>query len=143
MVRMRGDDFLDPSRSHCRSGDWDGVDRRRLINEVLAPFRDEREGSFRRYDWSRRELGEPEPVPGGEVLVVDLIGLVHPEALPALDLTIWMDVPLEVARERGIRRDEALGRDHSRLWDEVWVQNEIAFTRNYSPRESTEILYSA
>lgn len=77
------------------------------------------------------------------MLVVDLIGLVHPEALPALDLTIWMDVPLEVARERGIRRDEALGRDHSRLWDEVWVQNEIAFTRNYSPRESTEILYSA
>lgn len=64
VARMRGDDFLDPSRSHCRSGDWDGVDRRRLVNEVLAPFREEREGSFRRYDWSRRELGEPEPVPG-------------------------------------------------------------------------------
>lgn len=97
---------------------------------------------FRRYDWSRRELGEPERLPAGEVLIVDLIGLFHPEALPALDLTIWMDVPLEVARERGMRRDEALGRDHSRLWDEVWVPNGVDFDRNYSPRESAEILYS-
>ena len=53
MARMRGDGFLDPSQSHCRSGGWDGVDRRRLLNEVLAPFREEREGSFRRYESSR------------------------------------------------------------------------------------------
>lgn len=143
MIRMRGDDFLDPSRSHRRSSDWDGVDRCRLVSEVLAPFREERESTFQRYDWSRRELGEPESVPAGEVLVVDLIGLFHPESLPALDLTIWMDVPLEAARERGMRRDEELGRDHSRLWDEVWVPNEVDFDRNHAPRDSAEILYSA
>ena len=141
MIRMRGDDFLDPSRSHRRSSNWDGVDRRRLVGEVLTPFCEEREGTFRRYDWSRRELGDPEPVPAGEVLVIDLIGLFHPEALPALDLTIWMDVPLEVARERGMRRDEEFGRDHSRLWDEVWVPNEVDFDRNFSPRGAAEILY--
>ncbi|TDP80535.1 hypothetical protein DEU31_0974 [Brachybacterium sp. AG952] len=143
MIRMRGDDFLDPSRSHRRSSDWDGVDRCRLVSEVLAPFREERESTFHRYDWSRRELGEPESVPAGEVLVVDLIGLFHPESLPALDLTIWMDVPLEAARERGMRRDEELGRDHSRLWEEVWVPNEVDFDRNHAPRDSAEILYSA
>lgn len=143
MVRMRGDDFLDPSRSHRRSSTWDGVDRPRLVDEVLAPSRDEREGTFRRFDWPRRELGEPEPVPSGDVLVVDLIGLFHPEALPAPDLTIWMDVPLEVARERGMRRDEELGRDHARLWDEVWVPNEIDFDRDFSPRGAAEVLYCA
>ena len=143
MVRMRGDDFLDPSRSHRRSSNWDGVDRRRLVGEVLTPFCEEREGTFRRYDWSRRELGDPEPVPAGEVLVIDLIGLFHPEALPSLDLTIWMDVPLDVARERGMRRDEDLGRDHSRLWDEVWVPNEVDFERNFSPRGAAEVLYVA
>lgn len=143
MVRMRGDDFLDPSRSHRRSSDWDGVDRRRLVDEVLAPFREEREGRFRRYDWSRRELGEPEPVPAGEVLIVDLIGLFHPEALPALDLTVWMDVPLEIARGRGMRRDEELGRDHSRLWEEVWVPNEVDFDRHFSPRGAAEVLSGA
>ncbi|WP_457099728.1 hypothetical protein [Microbacterium sp. P5_E9] len=34
-VRMRGDDFLDPVRSHQRSHDWDGVERTRLVREVL------------------------------------------------------------------------------------------------------------
>lgn len=81
--------------------------------------------------------------PTGDVLVVDLIGLFHPEALPALDLTTWVDVLLDVARERGMRRDEDLGRDHSLLWREVWIPNEIEFDRNFSPRESAEVLYSA
>lgn len=142
-VRMRGDDFLDPSRSHRRSDDWDGVERARLVNEVLDPFRNEAGGTFRRYDWGLRSLGEPEPVPSGDVLIVDLIGLFHPEALDALDLSIWVDVPLLEARDRGMRRDTGLGRDHSRLWHEVWTPNEIDFDRNFSPRKMAEVLYSS
>lgn len=88
MVRMRGDDFLDPSRSHRRSPDWDGVERVRLVEEVLIPFRNGSSGMFRRFDWGRRALGEPEPVPTGEVLVVDLVGLSHPETAGAMDLSI-------------------------------------------------------
>lgn len=141
MVRMRGDEFLDPSRSHHRSSDWDGVERTRLVDEVLVPFRERRGGMFRRYDWSRRTLGEPEPVPTGDVLLVDLIGLLHPEALPFLDLSVWVDVPLAKAQERGMRRDEALRRDFSRLWNEVWMPNELDFERNYSPRERADVLY--
>lgn len=141
MLRMRGDDFLDPSRSHRRSGDWDGVERSRLATEVLVPFRERRASSFRRFDWARRALGEPEPVPTGDVLVVDLIGLFHPEALPFLDLCVWVDTPMATAHERGMRRDEALGRDFSRLWREVWVPNEIDFERNFSPRERADVLY--
>lgn len=142
LVRMRGDDFLDPTRSHRRSGDRDGVERGRLAEEVLFPFREERKSMFRRFDWTRRALGEPEPVPLADVLLVDLIGLFHPEALPALDLSIWVDVPLETAQARGMRRDEALGRDHTRLWRDVWIPNEIDFERNFSPRERSEVLYA-
>lgn len=141
MVRLRGDDFLDPSLSHHRSGDWKGVERERLAREVLFPFREQRPSNFCRFDWSRRALGAPEPIPVAEVLLVDLIGLFHPEALPALDLTIWVDVPLDIAHARGIRRDQALGRDHSRLWREVWVPNEIDFERNFAPRDQADVLY--
>lgn len=143
MVRMRGDDFLDPSRSHHRSSDWDGVERRRLVSEVLLPFRGEREAMFRRFDWTHRALGEPEPVPSGDVLLVDLIGLFHPEALPVLDLSIWVDVPLQTAQERGMQRDESLGRDFSLLWCDVWIPNEIDFDRNFSPRSQANVLYVA
>ncbi len=38
-TRLRGDDFLDPIRSHHRSTDWDGVERTRMRDEVLDPFR--------------------------------------------------------------------------------------------------------
>ncbi len=142
MVRLRGDDFLDPSRSHQRSPDWDGVERERLVWEVLAPFREQRAGTFRRFEWSRRTLSEPEPIPEAEVLIVDLIGLFHPEALPSLDLTIWVDVSLEVAQNQGMQRDRALGRDHDHLWRDVWVPNEIDFERTFAPRAHADVLYS-
>lgn len=141
MIRLRGDDFLDPARSHRRSANWDGVERIRLVTEVLDPFRQERESKFRRFDWGRRELGEFEPLPFGDVLLVDLIGLFHPEALDFLDVSIWVDVSLSVAQERGMQRDELLGRDFAWLWNEVWVPNEIDFERNFAPRDHADVLF--
>ena len=142
-VRMRGDDFLDPARSHKRSSDWDGVERARLVSEVLEPVREGRAGTFRRYDWSRRELGLPEPLPFAEVLTVDLIGLFHPDALSAIDLAIWCDVDLELSTQRGMARDAELGRDDGALWREVWVPNERDFEEQFAPRARADILYSA
>ena len=139
-VRMRGDDFLDPARSHHRSSDWDGVERTRLVEEVLEPFRARRLSMFRRFDWSLRTLGPWEPIPVGEVMIVDLIGLFHPEVLDALDLTVWCDVDLETARVRGMQRDLALGRNHAHLWDEVWVPNERDFDARFEPASHAEIV---
>jgi len=141
-VRMRGDDFLDPARSHRRSTDWDGVERERLVAEVLEPFRAGTPGLSRRYDWTARALGAPEPVPAGRIMVVDLIGLFHPAALPALDLTVWCDVDLASAQRQGMARDAALGRDHTSLWSEVWVPNERDFAARFSPRERADLRYA-
>ncbi|KQM23416.1 MULTISPECIES: uridine kinase family protein [unclassified Frigoribacterium] len=142
-VRMRGDDFLDPARSHLRSADWDGVDRQRLVSSVLEPFRGEQQGEFRRYDWAVGALGAPEPVPRAEILVVDLIGLFHPEALPSLDVTVWCDVELDVAVGRGMARDRELGRRHEALWTDVWAPNDRDFAQEFLPRERAETLYAS
>ena len=82
---------------------------------------------FRRYDWSSRKLGVPERLPHAEVLVVDLIGLFHPDALPSLDLAIWCDVGLETSAQRGMDRDAGMGRNHDALWLDVWLPNERDF----------------
>jgi len=140
-VRMRGDDFLDPVRSHRRSSDWDGVDRARLVSTVLVPFRGGQAGEFRRYDWSAGALGPSERLPLAEVLVVDVIGLFHPEALPAVDVAVWCDVDLDTATERGIVRDRRLGRSHEELWRDVWVPNERDFERRFAPREQASVLF--
>jgi uridine kinase len=133
-VRVRGDDFLDPSRSHSRSPDWSGVDRVRLAREVLDPFRRGQPGQHQPYDWAQRRLGAPVANPEGEVLVVDLIGLFHPEILDLLDVRVWMDLDLPTATERGLQRDAELGRDHRALWRDVWVPNERDFERNFAPK---------
>jgi hypothetical protein len=76
------------------------------------------------------------------VLVVDLVGLFHPEVSDRLDLRVWMDLDLATATERGLARDAAMGRDHRDLWHDVWVPNEEDFERNFSPRDVATHLLS-
>ena len=139
-ARIRGDDFLDPARSHRRSDDWNGVERARLRREVLDPFRAGEPSAFRRYDWSAGTLGTPEPVPTARVLIVDAVGLLHPELEGALDLTIWVDVDIETATARGKLRDRTHRSDHDALWDEVWVPTELAFAARFDPRARADYL---
>ena len=140
-VRIRGDDFLDPTRSHKRSSDWDGVERLRLVSEVLTPVREGRTSMFRPYDWSRGELGVAEQLPYAEVLIVDLIGLFHPDALPSIDLSIWCDLDLETSAQRGIDRDAGMGRIHDGLWRDVWLPNERDFEDQFAPRTRADVVY--
>lgn len=141
-VRIRGDDFLDPERSHRRSPDWDGVERLRLRREVLDPFHLNEPVLFHRFDWSRGRLGELEALPDASVIIVDAIGLFHPEMAGVADVTVWMDVDLSVATERGKARDRRLGRAHDQLWDDIWVPNEREFMSNFDPRMSAQLLIS-
>ncbi len=141
-VRVRGDEFLDPRRIVRRSADWDGVERRRLRDEVLEPFRDGRDVAVRPLDWATGLLGEPTPLPRASVLVVDLIGLFHPDLLPWLDLTVWVDVEPEVALEQGMARDRAAGLDHDRLWTDVWLPNDREFEQVFTPRDQADVIHS-
>lgn len=139
--RIRGDDFLDPPRVFERSEHWAGVDRVRLRDEVLEPYRRGRAVVFRRYDWSAGRLGDPEPLPETRILLVDLIGLLHPELGGCFDLTVWVDTDLATATERGKARDRALGNDHDRVWDEVWAPNERDFEQRFSPRDAADLRF--
>ncbi|WIB13665.1 hypothetical protein [Curtobacterium sp. MCPF17_052] len=117
------------------------MERLRLAAEVLEPHRAGRASTFRRFDWSSRALGTPEPLPATDLLVVDLIGLFHPEVRGALGLTVWCDVDLDEAARRGIARDHELGRSHDDLWRDVWIPNDRDFTERFAPRESADVRY--
>lgn len=140
-TRLRGDDFLDPARSHQRSVDWDGVERLRMRAEVIDPFRQGRKASYRPWDWSAGALGSPRELPMTDVLVVDAIGLFHPELARCFDLNIWVDVDLGTAQQRGMHRDHLLERNHDRLWNEVWVPNDRDFARHFAPDSSADLRY--
>jgi len=140
-ARMRGDDFVDPSRAGERSADWSAVERMRLRSEVVDPFRAGLPSTFRRYDWVTATLGPAEPLPAAGVLVVDAVGLFHPDLDGTLDLRVWVDVGLDVATLRGKARDHRSGKDHDRLWDDVWTPNERDFADRFHPRETADVRY--
>ena len=140
-VRLPGDDYLDPQRVHRRSADWDGVDRHRMRIEALEPFRAARAVAIRPLDWSSGRLGQPTPLPHASVLIVDAIGIFHPELLPWFDLTVWVAVDPEVAQSRGMARDQAAGMDHDRLWAEVWTPNDREFEQTFTPAKHAGIVY--
>ncbi len=142
-ARIRGDDFLDPERSKHRSVDWDGVDRWRLLEEVIVPFRAGRASVYRPTDWVNGGLGDPHPVPEADVLIIDSVGLFHPDLNGAFDLSIWVDCDLAVATERGKARDRDNGNDHDRLWDEVWMPNDRDFAARFDPRSAADLVYGA
>jgi uridine kinase len=139
-VRVRGDDFLDPARVHRRSRDWDGVERHRMRTEVLEPFRAGRSVMVRPLDWSTGGLGAPTPLPQASVLVIDAVGIFHPDLLPWFDLTVWVDVEHRVALERGMARDREAGLDHDSLWTHVWSPNDHEFEQTFSPRSHADLV---
>jgi len=140
-VRLRGDDYLDPQRVHRRSADWDGVERHRMRDEALEPFRMGAPVAVRPLDWNTGRHGAPTPLPQASVLVVDSIGIFHPELLPWFDLTVWIDVDLDVAQAQGMARDRAAGHDHDTLWTDVWAPNDREFEQTFSSRSLADIVY--
>lgn len=140
-IRLPGDDFLDPPRVHRRSADWDGVDRRRMRTDALEPFRAGRDIFVRPLDWSTGQLGEPTPLPRAAVLVLDAVGIFHPDLLPWFDLTVWVDAQPEVAQSRGSARDRAAGRQHDRLWADVWTPNDRDFEQRFAPADQADFRY--
>ena len=142
-VRVRGDEFLDPQRIVRRSSDWDGVLRDRLRSEVLEPFRAGRPVAVRPLDWATGTWGEPAPLPRASVLVVDLIGLFHPEVLPWLDVRVWVEADPEIALQRGMQRDRDAGLDHDALWRDVWAPNDRVFEQVFAPAEHADVRFSS
>lgn len=140
-VQLRGDDFLDPERSHRRSSDWDGVERVRMRTEVLEPFRRGDPVSFRPYDWDAGCLGASNTLPSGAVLLVDAIGVLHPDLDGCFDLTVWVATDLVTAGRQGVERDRRNHHDHDRLWAEVWTPNDRDFSAAFAPESAADLRF--
>src|SRR5439155_20568816 len=124
-----------------RSEDWSSFDRSRLEKQVLEPVRRGQPARFQRYDWGRDTLGEWVTLLPPKYLIVEGIGVLHPDLMKYLDYGIWIDVPLEVAVRNGKARDRSRGNDHDQLWDEVWGPNDRDYFDAFRPdRLASEVM---
>jgi uridine kinase len=135
------DDFsLGQQRERCP--DWASIDRHRLVREVLHPARSGTPISYQPYDWPKDCLGESRTVPPSPLLLVEGIGLIHPATLSFFDLTVWIDCQLEIASERGRRRDlEIYEVDHDALWRDIWTPNDRDYFALFRPDKLADVIY--
>jgi len=134
------DDFsLAQQRKRCP--DWATIDRHRLVREVLDPARSGSPISYHQYDWPNDRLGEPRAVRPAPLLLVEGIGLIHPDILSFFDLTVWIDCQLEIASERGRRRDRDIYKvDHDALWRDVWTPNDRDYFALFRPDRLADVI---
>jgi uridine kinase len=59
--------------------------------------------------------------------------MLHPDLLKFYDFKIWVDCPLDIATQRGIKRDQEWGNDHDDLWLNIWMPNERDFMTKHRP----------
>ena len=121
---------------------WEIYDFERLEHEVIKPFLS---GStilsYRAFDWEENELTVFKTIHVDEVLIVEGVGLFRPELMKYYSYTIWIECPIEIAIERGKKRDRSMyGVSQDEKWDGIWRDNEMQCYREFDPMENAECI---
>lgn len=116
-----------------------------LIDAILFPYRAGHAVSYRPPGWvTMGRAGSIEVPADTQLLIVEGTGAGRLEAAEYVDALIWVDVDLDVARERGLARDVASGvngtrEEAERFWDE-WMAEEIPFLNQHRPWDRADLI---
>ena len=135
---VTGDDFLDSAGCLVVTDDWAGLERDRLREQVLDPWRNGEPVRWERRHWDRG-LQEWCELPPCDVLLVEGVGVLHPSL--SWDLAVWLDVPAETAVAQGIRRDHELYEvDTEPAWREIWAPTDLLFLARFRPDLAADLV---
>jgi uridine kinase len=135
------DEFWNPN-GDVRSSDWTAFDRNRLEAQVLRPTRAGQAIRHQEFDWQTAQLGAWRDVPASQYLIIEGISALHPNLLEYYDFRVWVDCPLETARDRGLARGYAKGNDETEVWTTRWLPNDRDYFEKYRPDRLADFVYS-
>ena len=141
---VSADDFITNRLCH-RSDDWSDFDRDRLLREVLIPARSGRPIAYGLYSWSKNTIEGRRQLAATPFLIIEGCSIFHPDLRPSYHCTIWIDLPLPIALQRGLARDQAGGASatHVALWRDLWMPNDEGFYNKYHPHDNVTFLYAS
>jgi len=111
------DDYLDWPTICQRNQNGEGVNFQVIVDAHITPFRNNRK-----------------PV---DYLVVEGVHLFSIQRQAQFDFRVWIDTPIADANSNGQARDK----QNQKLWDEVWVPNDIDFEQNHNPKQYADAIY--
>jgi len=144
-VVVDGDDFY----AGGSDAEWDTrtvrekvdqcIDRRRLRSEALEPLLAGRAASWHPFDWEAGQGLAARPIVGRPARVILLDGAysARPELADLLGLSVMVDVPAEVRRQRLLERE---GADAIDAWYRRWDEAEVYYFTRIRPRASFDIV---
>ena len=133
VVRM--DEFYHPSARRLAPSPTprlagDEYDWKRLIVQLLAPLRHDRQASYQRYDRRADTLAAWHTIsPGGCVIVEGLYAL-HPELAGLYDVRIRVECPRDIRLARDLENE---GENVRMLWDAERTAEEDEYMRTFAP----------
>lgn len=107
----------------------------RITEELLSGERD----SYPRWDWEQHRVAELVKVAPDRPWMIEGCGALTPATKKLADLTVWVEVPLDLAKERGLERD----RDYYARWWEPWHRQELKHWELHNPRSLADFIVDA
>lgn len=121
---------------------WNIVDYARLEREVLIPLSKNVENiEYGVFNWESNSVQEKINITARDIVIIEGVGLFRPELMKYFSYTIWIDCPLNVATERGKKRDrEQYRQSHDELWDGLWRENDEQYYNEFHPEKIADAL---
>lgn len=136
------DDFIHDQLSQ-RSDSWEGFEWARLVEQVLKPIAEGASAiEYDVYDWKSNGIVEKRKIDLPKYVILEGVGLIRDDLKKYFNATIWIDISLATATERGKHRDvvEYGVPQHAELWDTIWTPNDRDYFKKYRPEEVTDFL---
>ncbi len=124
------DDFIIKEKLTEPSWDKGAFDRKRLEQQILIPATTGKTAEYQKLIWETNNLSEPIAVPKVDYIIIEGISSYHPSIAKYYDYKIWIDTPIELAKERGHARDGS--NENAQHWD-LWAENDLAYRKKFQP----------
>ena len=117
---------------------WDGLDAGTeiVLSQILAPRARGEHGVWRRWDWEADRPAEQHRVDPAQALIVEGSGILTAETAALADVTVWLESPEDVRRERALERD---GDAYRPYWSR-WAMQEERHIARHEPRTIAQIV---
>lgn len=141
MVFHMDDFFLRPEqRTPERYREAGGnVDRERFLEEVLIPLSKNQTVNYRRFDCSSFKIAPAVAIKPRRLTVVEGTYSMHPELAPYYDLSVFLNIPQELQKQRIIERNTP--QIAKRFFDE-WIPLEQHYFKETNTAQRCDITIS-
>lgn len=117
-------------------------DRKRFLEQVILPLKQEQSSKYQRYDWNNKALADWKEIKPGGILIIEGITALHSELIKNYNLTIWISMDKYKAHERGINRDlNEYKVDTTQQWKNEWIPMEKEYFDSIKPQSNADIIY--